>query len=281
MAFWRLRSLAVIGLTAGLVPAQSSRTIARQVDHVLFATPDGRSLVSLLTERLSLPIVFPQPGDEWTASTGIGFGNVTLEVFHRPPASPSEAPMPASINSLAVQPADLELALQELRTRDIAFAPPAPGPRWTNVALRGFGHGLFLVQYVFDMDERRARFNRVLRERDGGPLGIVRVFEVAIVVDVTASVRDQWTKLLGSSASSERDVWVVGDGPRIRLVGAADPRAGHFVVEVKSLAHAAEAVRRLRIDADITAREIRIASGAFSGLHLVLRDQQDRTPSLH
>lgn len=136
----------------------------------------------------------------------------------------------------------------------------------------------FLIQYVFDMDDRRARFDRLLRERDGGPLGVIRVREVAIVVDPVASVREQWTKLLGSSASGEDDVWVVGDGPRIRLVGAADLRAGNFVVEVKSLSRAAEALRRLGVGADTTAREIRPDPGATSGLRLVLHEQQGRLP---
>lgn len=140
---WRcLQGLAVIGLTLGVVSARAETMIVRQVDHVLFATPNGRALVSLLTERLSLPIIWPQPGDDWTASTGIGLGNVTLEVFHRPPASPSEAPRPARINSLALQPTDLTFALQELQSRGIPHIRAEPGPRWTNVALRGFGHGL-------------------------------------------------------------------------------------------------------------------------------------------
>ena len=78
------------------VPAVGTRRaagmIVRQVDHVLLATPDnGRTLVSLLTDRLALPIVWPQPGSEWKASTGISLGNVNLEVFHREPPSPGPA----------------------------------------------------------------------------------------------------------------------------------------------------------------------------------------------
>ena len=270
---------------ARVTPARSAAgTIVRQVDHVLLATPDdGRALVLLLTGRLALPIVWPQPGSGWTASTGIGLGNMTLEVFHREPPSQGEAPRVTRINALALQPTDLQVALNELRSRGIAHnPPPEPGPRqaedrsppWTVVGLRGFGHGLFLIQYVFDMDERRLRFERVLRERGGGPLGLVRVREVAIAPDRLDEVRAQWTKLLGPPASGEADLWVVGDGPKIRLVRAGDPRAGAFVVEVKSLSRAAGALRRLGIGAETTERQIRIDREGMSGLRLVLQERQ-------
>ena len=274
----------VLGAAQALSAKKAAEIIVRQVDHVLLATPNnGRSLVSLLTDRLGLPVVWPQPGSDWKASTGIGLGNVTLEVFHREPASQSEAPRIAGISSLALQPADLKVALDQLRSRGIAHdPPPEPGsrpagnplPRWTTVGLKGFGHGLFLIQYNFDMDERRLRFDRVLREHDGGPLGVLRVLEVVIVPDRFDEVRAQWTKLLGPTASSEADLWVVGDGPKIRLVGAGDPRAGNFIVEVKSLRHAAAALRRLGVSAHATARQLRIDPEEMSGLRLILQEQR-------
>ena len=269
---------------AHAAPARTAaEMIVRQVDHVLLTTPDnGRALVSLLTERLALPVVWPQPGSDWKASTGIGFGNVTLEVFHREPPPQGEAPRVPRIMSLALQPTDLKVALNELRSRGLAHDPPPepkprragqPLPRWTTVGLEGFGHGLFLIQYVFDMDERRLRFDRVLRERDGGPLGIVQVREVVVALDRFDEVRAQWTKLLGSTNSGEDDLWVVGDGPQIRLVRAGDPRGGNFVVEIKSLSRAAKALRHLRIRADTTTRQIRIDPDQMSGLRLVLQER--------
>src|SRR5688572_16937652 len=246
----------------------ASERIVRQVDHILLVTPDnGRTLVSVLTDRLALPIVWPQPGSDWKASTGISFGNVNLEVFHREPPRPGEAPRLPRISSLALQPIDLKIALNELRSRGIAHNPPPeprprdagePLPRWTTIGLSGFGHGLFLIQYVFDMDERRLRFDRVLRERGGGPLGIVRVREVVIAPDRFDDVKAQWTKLLGPSSSGEPNLWTIGDGPKIRLVHSGDPRAGDFVIEVRSLSRASEAVRRLNISAHTSARQIRI-----------------------
>jgi len=237
-------------------------------------------LVSLLTDTLQLPKVWPQQDDTWTASSGIGFGNVTLEVFHRPPTAPSEAPRAGRITSLALQPVSLETALRELQSRGIGHNPPpqktrAPGeppPRWTTVGLEGFGHGLFLIQYSFDMDERRARFDRILREQKGGTLGIIRVDEVVIATEHPDQVRRQWEALLGPTASSRSgDVWTIGDGPRISLVKTGDPREGEFVVEIKSLGEATKALRRLEIPFVTTKSEIRIDPKPLLGLRLILR----------
>jgi|GEM_PF-3371974 len=273
----------LIGLAPTAMPApRQAKPIVRQIDHILFVTPDGQTLVSVLTETLGLPKVWPQPGDTWTASSGIGFGNVTLEVFHRPRAPDGEVPKARRITSLALQPVDLEAALRELQSRGIAHNPPpqrvrAPGepaPRWTTVGLEGFGHGLFLIQYIFDMDERRARFDRILREQKGGPLGITRVIEVVIATEQPDQVRQRWKTLLGPAISPKDDVWVAGDGPRIRLVKTDDPRVGEFVVEIKSLSQATEALRRLRIPFVTTKRAIRIDRDALLGLRLVLREHQ-------
>ena len=273
--------VALIGL-ASPVMSQATKPIVQQIDHVLFVTPGGSALVSLLTDTLRLPKVWPQPGDTWTASSGIGFGNVTLEVFHRPPTPPGEVPRAGRITSLALQPVSLEAALKELPSRGIAHNPPpqkirAPGepaPRWTTVGLEGFGHGLFLIQYIFDMDERRARFERILREQKGGPLGIIRADEIVIATEHPDQVRLQWKALLGPTISSRSgDAWIIGDGPRIRLVKTGDTREGEFIVEIKSLRDATKALRRLGIPSVTTKSEIRIAPKALLGFRLILRKQ--------
>ena len=142
------------------------------------------------------------------------------------------------------------------------------------MGLQGFGHGLFLIQYIFDMDERRARFDQILREQKGGPLGITRVIEVVIATEQSDQVRLQWKALLGPPISPKEDVWVAGDGPRIRLVKTGDPRVGEFVIEVKSLSQATEALRRLSIPYVSAKRAIRIDPDALLGLRLVLQEHR-------
>jgi hypothetical protein len=62
------------------------------------------------------------------------------------------------------------------------------------------------------------------------------------------------------------------------LLSPGDPRAGQFVVEVGSLGRAGEALRRLGLTADTTARDIRIAPAAMFGLRLILQEAQSRLP---
>ena len=110
----------------GAVSGKTAGRIVRQVDHVLLVAPDnGRDLVTLLTGRFKFPVVWPQPGSEWKASTGIGLGNVTLEIFHREPSAKGEAPRVARISSLALQSTDLKAALAELRAPSEPAAPAA------------------------------------------------------------------------------------------------------------------------------------------------------------
>jgi hypothetical protein len=121
-----LLCVALIGLAPTAMPApRQIKPIVRQIDHILFETADGHSLVAVLTETLGLPKVWPQPGDTWTASSGIGFGNVTLEVFHRPRTSAGEVPKARGITSLALQTVNLEGALRELQSRNIVHTPPS------------------------------------------------------------------------------------------------------------------------------------------------------------
>src|SRR4030095_15621434 len=111
-------------------------------------------------------------------------------------------------------------------------------------------------------------------EQKGEPLGITRVIEVVIATEQPEQVRPRWKALLGPAISPKEDVWVAGDGPRIRLVKTDDPRVGDFVVEIKSLSQATEALRRLPIPSVTTKRSIRIDPDALLGLRLVLRERQ-------
>lgn len=270
----------VFGLAALAVSAQQV-SLVRQIDHVLFRTAtgaEGRKLVALLSETLGLPVVFPPPGDSWTASSGLGFGNCILEIFH---FNRNETVDPG-ITSLALEPAtNLDAAVGELRARKIDHFPPARYPeaagaplRWTIVGLRGLGHGMFLIQYNLDMEERRNRYARALRENKGGALGVVRMREVTIGHRSRAQRRQQWTAILGPPLAGEADVWRLGAGPQIRLVDTDDARASRFLLEVQSLATAAAALSRLGIKFQSVDGLLKIDPGSLFGLRLVLMERQ-------
>lgn len=73
--------------------------------------------------------------------------------------------------------------------------------------------------------------------------------------------------------SEDYGLWVVGNGPKIRLVKAEDARAGSLVIEVKSLSRAADVLRKLRVGVQSLGRELRIDPDGMFGLRLILREE--------
>jgi hypothetical protein len=275
-------ALALIGCAAFAMPAQvAPGPIIKQIDHILFVTgPDGRDLVALLRDKLSLPVVFDGPALNPPArGTGIGFGNVTLEVIPAP-AAQGEPPRIAKVTSLAVQAINFASTPEALRASGIDHFPPAAGPtyagdsgpNYTTIGLRGLGHPMFFIEYRDDMDARRGRFERALRERDGGPLGVVRMSEVAITSSNLAETREQWSRLLGGPSPNDAALWPAGTGPAIRFVAGDDPRQGRMVVIVTDLRRAADHLKSLQIPAVMTSDGLQIDAAAIWGLRLVLRE---------
>ena len=186
------------------------------------------------------------------------------------------AERPTQITSLMIQPLDLAAAHEFLEAENLGHFEPDftgndNGGRWAAMGLRGFGHPMGFIQMLgHDMDERRARFAEVLRSRGGGPLGIERVREVRLNVEQPAAVEGLWTKLLGVASSRGEAIWLIGDGPAVRLVDAAEGASEGLVVEVASLPRALEAARRLGLVASVTPDEVRLDPLPLLGLSLVL-----------
>ena len=76
----------------------------------------------------------------------------------------------------------------------------------------------FFCKYNTDVDAERARLQRELRSRSGGPLGIESVLELVIASQDIAAAQRDWRVLLGPPRAGEESVWQVGSGPAIRLV---------------------------------------------------------------
>lgn len=254
-------------LGAGQPPAP----VVRQIDHILFATgPEGAGLVSILRDQFQLPVVFD--GLSQTPRSGgvcFGFGNACLEVIPRP-ADPARPSGEARITSLALQAGHFATTPEELRARGIDHFPPSEGARWTTIGLRGLGHGAFFIDYRHDMDAHREEFRKKLAERDGGPLGITSIREVAISPAELQDTGAGWQRLLGEPAIPGVRFWKVGDGPGIRLVADDDPLRHRIVVTVKDRSRAAAVLTRFRIPFEATEAAIYIDRAAMSGLRLVL-----------
>jgi hypothetical protein len=258
----------------------SSRPIAR-LDHIMFLTPHPSALISLLADTLQLPLVWPAPRDAASTSSGLGFGNVNLEIMHR-------ATDESFVSSLALQARDWSSFPEECRKLGIETGDPAPGPidttkfprepRWTVRALRGLGRGVFVIQYhQFDMDERRARVAQQLVERGGGPLGVVRMRETIVAAESSTVRAAAWIRLFGLPHG--RSSWRVGDGPGITVVDADDPQRDLLVVEVRSLRRARHVLDSLRIGYVATQREVRLDGLRLHGLRLALLEADERESS--
>jgi hypothetical protein len=255
-----------------VTPGVGAPAIA-QLDHIMFIARQPSALIALLADTLHLPLVWPTPENPWSTSSGIAFGNVTLEVMH----SAREEPF---LSSLALQATSWPSLENDLRTRGVEIRAPASGPidstrpsagpRWTLRPLGGFGRGVFVVQYHhFDMNERRARSARELVRRGGGPLGVLSMCEVLVAAESLDVHAGAWTKLFGAAPAGGLS-WPVGEGPRITVVPLDDPRSDALIIAVKSLPSARHVLDSLRIGYEATARMLRVDRSRLGGLRLVL-----------
>jgi hypothetical protein len=260
-------AIAVLAGTAAVPPAP-----AVGIDHVLFTGGSQLStLVELLRTKWQLPVMFDGPASNPPMpGTCFSFGNTCLEVV--PLRNDSGASTRSSrIGNLALRAARFEALGDTLTALGIDHFPPAVQSRWTTVGLRGIGSVGFFIDYPEGMEQRRRRFRAELDARQGGPLGIVRMREVSRMVEQERdTVRQRWNRLFGPARQEDPYLWPVGDGPSIRMVAPGDSLADRIVVEVRSLADAAAALRRLEIPFSETGRAIVIDARSLSGLRMVL-----------
>ncbi len=252
----------------------AARPPIRQLDHVMILTPHHDRLVALFTDTLRLPVVWPAPGTPFSFSTGIALGDVNLEFVPRPQVGETR------FSNLAFQPHDLGTAPAALRQLGLEPLEPsvettdAGVKRWTVIGFRKAfeGPGFFLIQYhVFDMDERRGRFDEILRSRNGGPLGLRRVREMRLTYTSSElpAARKAWTQLLGLATAPEGDVFQPPEGPRVRLLEG--PRSSNsMLVEVDSLPIVEATARALRLVAFASPDSLVLDPGRLGGLRITL-----------
>ncbi|HYN80513.1 MAG TPA: hypothetical protein VES88_03355 [Gemmatimonadaceae bacterium] len=251
--------------------------VVTQIDHVMIATNERDRLEALLSDTLGLPLAFPAPGTSRNANTfvGLALGDVILELVPRSRMTRTE------LNDFAFQPIDLETAPARLSER--ALVPrdsyvqknDAGEKRWTIIGFRHPFEGIafFIIQYhALDMDERRARLDRLLRASGGGPLGLrrVREFRLSYPVEQLSAARHSWHRLLSSPGSKPSNFYRASAGPGIRLVEGSGPESSALIVEVVSLSKAAAAARSLGLLLSASRESVALDPQRFGGLRLVL-----------
>jgi hypothetical protein len=260
--------LCLVCLGAVSVRAESQheegRRIVRQVDHIVIrvdSAADTQALWSLFSEKLKLPIAWP-PGDYGDFfSGGVSVGNVNLEFAYLSSRwEESHATPPfhtrAQLYGFGLEPTPLTVALSELERRGLHYGPPQPyqikgrdgstKTLWTQVDLPDVSRqmNVFLCEYNpiiwqmsdpphRDIDEARRALRDALRERDGGPAGIVSVKEILIGASDYKATSRRWLALLGPTAAEL--AWQPGGGPAIRFAPAPADGIQSIVIRVASL----------------------------------------------
>ena len=260
----------------------------RQVDHIMIRADDPSKLYAFFTETLQLPVAWPLATRGGVTSGGVGFGNANVEAIHFPGQKPSHA----QLVGFGFEPSRLAECLAELDRRGITYGKPRPfvvteqdGSKktlFTNVTLRQFSDAdrpagatmhIFLSEYnptYVDVEQRRARLRRELRESGGGPLGVKAVKEVAIgATDLKAATR-LWEKLLGPRRPSAPGLWQVGDGPAIRVVRAGESRLQGLIISVVSLRRAKTFLRERGLLGSVTGKVVTIDPSKIQGLNIRL-----------
>ena len=240
--------------------ALSDVAVVRQVDHVLLEATQARELFTLASQALELPVAWPFTDYGGFASGGVSLGNVNLEVLSAAPRG--EGPS-ARLRGLALEPQALEPTLAALNERGVRCGRPspfrgenasgAPVTLWTTVALPSVSNDaleVFLCEYADDPAAKRAAWDAQLRERDGGPLGVIALDAVVCGATDLSAARERWEQILGAShavgpaahlpqsSTAPRFEWFLGAGPKLQLVAAAKDELVELVMRVESLERA-------------------------------------------
>jgi len=240
--------------------ALSDMAVVSQVDHVLLEAHEAQAVFALTTETLGLPVAWPFTDYGGFASGGVSLGNVNLEVLSAAPRGDASS---ARLRGLALEPQALERTLAALNERGVRCGRPSPyraedasGARvtlWTTAALPSVSNDaleVFLCEYADDPAAKRAAWNAQLRERNGGPLGVVALDAVVCGATDLSAARERWQQILGPNSgegdgaltsldpAASRVEWRIGAGPKFRLVAAAKDELVELVMRVESLERA-------------------------------------------
>lgn len=271
----KLLSVCLVSMAASLF-AQTELTaaklrspIVRQVDHIIVQTDtaaNAKSLWSLFSKTLNLPIAWPPADYKGFFSGGVNAGNVNLEFAYDqddspPPSSMRRQPATARFSGLGLEPEPLQQAVASLDRLGVRHGKPdayqaqdETGKKltlWTTVYLDELSKNMdiFLCEYNSDLfrtdtpprqdiqDNRRYLADQ-LKQRDGGPLGIDSVKEVVIETsnyDTTASL---WGKLLNERTPPPGEALKASQGPALRLVLTGSNTIRSIVVRVADLGRA-------------------------------------------
>jgi hypothetical protein len=244
--------------------------------HILISSDDPEKMMRLLSEKFSLPVAWPFQAYGTFSSGGVSFGNVNIEMgrlsTRRGLIGMGLEPKPSAVSEV----------LSGLDARGLKHSAPAPHYQkgesgenlllWTTFGLTSLppAGDAFFCKYNVDVDERRARLQRELQNRSGGPLGIESAVELVIAARGIAATQRDWGLLLGPPRTGEQSVWQVGSGPAIRLVAAQEDHLEMLRVKVTSLKRARAFLKSENLLGLDSAREISLDRSQVAGTDIRL-----------
>ena len=251
---------------AAEVGSSHSKGVVRQVDHIVIrveTVADAESLWSLFSEKLKLPIAWPPADYGEFFSGGVNAGNVNIEFAYLNSRWQKSHWTPefhtrAQFFGFGLEPEPLTIALQELERRGLQHDRPEPyqitkrdgGTQtlWTEVALPDLSRqmSVFLIEYdpfIWQTPDRpqqnieqvRQSLKDELRQRDGGPAGILSVKEILIGTPVYKVTTRLWQTLLSPGAPEFHGNWQPAAGPAVRFVPARTEGIESIVIRVAAL----------------------------------------------
>jgi len=278
------------GLSVPPATAEAPTPVVKHVDHIWLRVDDPQYLFSLLTETLQLPVDWPLRSFRGFKSGGGVAGNVALEVLRlgEPKAAAPTENVRARLAGLAFEPSPLPSSVAELTRRGIPYRPLSPytggwfarKTLWTNVVLTDFSSDnavIFLCEFHSDFrDPHRVRekWQRQLRGKHGGVLGVRSVQEIVVGVTDVAAETERWQNLLAPTTPSAPGVWKLGDGPAIHLVSHTEKVIRALVLEVISLQKAAVFLQQNGMLGTVAGYEITLEPSKVQGLDIRLVEMQ-------
>jgi hypothetical protein len=272
-------ALAVSSVISGIAFGQTSHlpALARQVDHIIINADEPEQLFGFFSDKLGFPTAWAFKSYGTFSSGGVGFGNVNIEVMQ-------QHGRPAGFVGVGLEPGSVSELVSGLDDRGLPHSAVAPYYRkdssgkdvllWTNVGLRDLPPGsVFFCKYApeyLNVGERRARVQRELESRAGGPLGVESTVELVIDVRDIAAAQRGWRLLLGPERAGQELVWQLGSGPAIRLVAGQEDRLALLRLKVKSLERARAFLKTENLLGADTGREISLERSRLRGVDLRL-----------
>jgi hypothetical protein len=221
-------------------------------------------------------------------TAGVGAGNVNIAFFRRAGQKGSlrGGVSGARFAGIAFEPYPLPDSLRELEAAGIPYDKPEPyvsnlpagtqGVLWTTVILPSLSRprmSIFLYEYspaYLKVDIRRRQLGNRLLLNQGGPLGVQSVSEIVISSVNLPKDRTLWSRLLG--APSQPGIWMVGNGPAIRLVQGADDRIQSIVFKVESLKRAEAFLRKEQLLGSSASGKLFLKESKVQGLSFCLKE---------